>query len=99
MVVVPPFIRVIRTGAIYGSYAALHAIRSYSPECVEGKILGSSLTVVGRSTDEAPQAARRDAPPLKRLLGLHSLVDRGLPLALRSSSVGPESRAFSLWSN
>jgi hypothetical protein len=32
-----PFIRVIRTGAIYGSYAALHAIHSSSPECVEGK--------------------------------------------------------------
>jgi hypothetical protein len=34
---VSPFIRTIRTGAIYGSYAALHAIHSYSPECVEGK--------------------------------------------------------------
>jgi hypothetical protein len=37
MVVASPFIRVIRTGAIYGSYAALHAIHSYSPECVEGR--------------------------------------------------------------
>jgi len=33
---VSPFIRTIRTGAIYGSYAALHAIHSYSLECVEG---------------------------------------------------------------
>jgi hypothetical protein len=32
---VSPFIRTIRTGAIYGSYAALHAIHSYSLECVE----------------------------------------------------------------
>jgi hypothetical protein len=37
IVVVSPFIRVIRAGAIYGSYAALHAIHSSSPERVEGK--------------------------------------------------------------
>src|SRR5215203_3286823 len=37
IVVVSPFIRTIRTGAIYGSYAALHAIHSYSPECVKGR--------------------------------------------------------------
>src|SRR5918994_4113884 len=43
-------------------------------------ILGTSLTVVGRSTDEAPQAARRDAPPLQRFLCLHSLADSGLLL-------------------
>src|SRR5215212_8144152 len=43
-------------------------------------ILGNSLSVVGRPTDEAPQAARRDAPPLQRLLGLHRLADPSLPL-------------------
>ena len=36
MVVVSPFIRTVLSGAIYGSWAALHTIGSYSPECVEG---------------------------------------------------------------
>jgi hypothetical protein len=37
MVVVSPFIGTVLSGAIYGSWAALHAIHSYSPESVEGR--------------------------------------------------------------
>lgn len=46
MVVVSPFIRTVLSGAIYGSWAALHAIVSYSPECVEGSFSEVPITTV-----------------------------------------------------
>ena len=46
MVVVSPSIRTVLSGAIYGSWAALHAIGSYSPECVEGSFSEVPITTV-----------------------------------------------------
>ena len=46
MVVVSPFVRTVLSGAIYGSWAALHAIGSYSPECVEGSFSEVPITTV-----------------------------------------------------
>ena len=43
-------------------------------------VLGSSLTVGGRSTEEAPQPGRRAPLARLRLCGLHRLPDPDLPL-------------------